>query len=157
MVKVGCCKEEFLTILLDLVNTVWEEQGVPRDWSDAVLNPIPKKGDLSSCDNWRGISLLEAVGKVMAKILQGRLQQLAETELPESQCGFRTGRGCSDMTFTLRQLVEKSIEHRSKQFITFVALQRPMTLYLAKHCGMHWRSWVCPIVLSTWTSPFTME
>jgi len=92
---------------------------VPRDWSDAVLIPIPKKGDLSSCDNWRGISLglLDMVGKVMAKILQGRLQQLAETELPESQCGFRTGRGCSDMTF--RQLVEKSIEHRSKQFITF--------------------------------------
>jgi len=124
MVKVGCCKEEFLTILLDLVNTVWEEQDVPRDWSDAVLIPIPKKGDLSSCDNWRGISLLEVVGKVMAKILQGRLQQLAETELPESQCGFRTGRGCSDMTFTLRQLVEKSIEHRSKQFITFVDLQK---------------------------------
>ena len=61
---------------------------MPRDWSDAVLIPIPKKGDLSSCDNLRGISLLTVVGKVMAKILQGRLQQLAETELPDSQCGF---------------------------------------------------------------------
>ena len=97
---------------------------MPRDWSDAVLIPIPKKGDLSSCDNLRGISLLTVVGKVMAKILQGRLQQLAETELPESQYGYQTGRGCSDMTFTLRQLVEKSIEHRSKQFITFVDLQQ---------------------------------
>ena len=51
MVKAGCCKEEFLDIVLDLVHTVWEEQGVPRDWSDAILIPIPKRGDLSSCDN----------------------------------------------------------------------------------------------------------
>ena len=60
----------------------------------------------------------------MARILQERLQLLAEDELPESQCGFRKGRGCSDMTFTLRQLVEKSVEHQTKQFIVFVDLQK---------------------------------
>ena len=124
MVKAGGCRMDFLTFLLDLVHTVWEEQRVPRDWSDAILIPIPKKGDLSRCDNWRGISLLEVVGKVMARILQERLQLLAEDELPESQCGFRKGRGCSDMTFTLRQLVEKSVEHQTKQFIVFVDLQK---------------------------------
>ena len=124
MVKAGCCTKEFLTLLLDLVHTAWEEQRVPRDWSDAILIPIPKKGDLSICDNWRGISLLEVVGKVVARILQERLQQVAEVELPESQCGFRKGRGCSDMIFTLRQLVEKSVEHRSRQFITFVDLKK---------------------------------
>ena len=57
----------------------------------------------------------------MARILQERL---AETELPEYKCEFRKGRGCSDMTFTLRQLVEKLVEHRSKQFITFVDLNK---------------------------------
>ena len=49
MVKAGGYRAEFLTVLLDLVHTVWEEQ--PRDWSDAILIPIPKKGDLSRCDN----------------------------------------------------------------------------------------------------------
>ena len=64
---------------------------MPRDWSDAILIPIPKKGDLSICDNWRGISLLEVVGKWVARILQERLQQVAEVEFPASQCGFRKG------------------------------------------------------------------
>ena len=124
MVKAGCCREEFRSFLLDLVHAVWEQRQVPRDWSDAILIPIPKRGDLSQCDNWRGISLLEVVGKVMARIFQERLQQVAEDELPESQCGFRKGRGCSDMSFVIRQLVEKSMEHRLKQFLVFVDLKK---------------------------------
>ena len=112
MIKAACCKEDFLAMLLDLIHTVWEERRVPRDWSNAILIPIPKKGDRSRCDNWRGIALLEVVGKVVARVLQDRLQQLAEEELPESQCGFRKCRGCMDMMFTLRQVMEKAIEHR---------------------------------------------
>ena len=73
-----------------------------------MIVPIPKKGDLSDCKNWRGISLLDVVGKVTARILPDRLQQLAEEELPESQCGFHKGRGCTDMIFAVRQLVEKT-------------------------------------------------
>ena len=107
MIKAVCCQRDFMTLLLDLVHTVWRERRVPRDWSDAILIPIPKKGDLSRCDNWHGIALLEVVGKVVARVIQDRLQQLAESELPESQCGFRKGRGCSDMLFVLRQLMEK--------------------------------------------------
>ena len=85
-------------------------------------------GDLSKCDNWRGISLLEAVGKVMDRILLERLQLLAEDELPESQSGFCKGRECTDTTFTLRQLMEKSVERQTKQFIVFVDLQKAYNL-----------------------------
>ena len=56
--------------------------------------PIPKKGDLSVCDNWRGIALLEVVGKMVARLLQEWLQKMAENLLPESQGGFRKARGC---------------------------------------------------------------
>ena len=52
------------------------------------------------------------------------MQQLAEEELPESQCGFRRGHGCLDMVFTVRQLVEKAFEHQTKQFLTFVGLKK---------------------------------
>ena len=52
---------------------------------------IPKKGDLSVCDNWRGISLLDVFGKLFARILKQRLGLVAEMELAESQCGFRKG------------------------------------------------------------------
>ena len=82
-----------------------------------MLVPIPKKGDLSNCDNWRDISLVDVVGKVIARILQDRLQQLAEEELPESQCGFRKGWGCTDMIFVVRQLVEKTWEHQTKSIL----------------------------------------
>ena len=124
MVRVATCGEEFLDALLKLVEEVWKESSVPRDWSNAVLVPIPKKGDLSNCDNWRGIALLDVVGKVVARVLQERLQELSEEELPESQCGFRKGRSCTDMTFTVRQLVEKSWEHRTKLFMTFIDLKK---------------------------------
>ena len=124
MVKAACCDGNFVEMLLELVTEVWTESGVPADWSDTVLIPIPKKGDLSQCDNWRGIALLDVVGKVVARVIQGRLQKLAEDELPESQCGFRKGRGCMDMVFSVRQLVEKSWEHKEKLFITFVDLKK---------------------------------
>ena len=81
-----------MTLLLDLVHTVWRERRVPRDWSDAILIPIPKKEDLNKCDNWRGNALLEVVRKLVARVTQDRLQQMAEGELPESQCCFHKGR-----------------------------------------------------------------
>ena len=62
-------------------------------WADAVLIPIPKKGDLTRCDNLRGIALLDVVGKVVTRVLQERLQVLAEKEQPESQCGLGGGGG----------------------------------------------------------------
>ena len=124
MVKAASCQEEFMEVLLVLVQQVWSENKVPQDWSDAVLIPIPKKGDLTSCDNWRRIPLLDVICKVVARLLQGRLQKLAEEELPESQCGFKKGRSFADMIFMVRQLVEKSWEHRAKLFVTFIDLKK---------------------------------
>ena len=97
---------------------------MPKEWVDAVIVAIPKKGDLSVCDNWRGISLLDIMGKVFARILQQRLQAVAEGELAESQCGFRKGRRCTDMVFYARQLVEKAIEHEELLYVVFVDLRK---------------------------------
>ena len=124
MLKAICDEKEILEMLLSLIHQVWEECRVPSDWCNAVLIPVPKKGNLKKCDNWRGIALLDVVGKMVARILQERLQRLAEDVLPESQCGFRKGRGCMDMIFTIRQLVEKSWEHNSKCYYSFVDLKK---------------------------------
>lgn len=110
--------------LLELARDVWKESQVPSDWRNATLIPIPQKGDLSQCDNWRGIALLDVVGKLVARVMQERLQKLAEDELPESQCGFRAGRSCADMIFTIRHLIEKSWEHRGKVFFSFIDLKK---------------------------------
>ena len=97
MLKADCRVEEFIGMIADLVHRIWEERRVPKEWVDSILIPIPKKCNLRSCDNWHGISLQEVMGKVVARIIQGRLQKLAERELLESQYGFRKGRGCTDM------------------------------------------------------------
>lgn len=117
MLKAGRKDKDFVSMIANLLASVWEERKVPKEWVDAILIPIPKKGDLKRCDNWRGIALLEVAGKMAARIIQDRLQKVAKRELPESQCGFRKARGCTDMIFSVRQLVEKSIEHNTKLYI----------------------------------------
>ena len=118
------CAGQLMDFILDMFHTVWSEQRVPHDWRDALLVPIPKKGDLSLCDNWRGISLLDVVGKVFARVIQARLQSVAEEVLPDSQCGFRAGRGCADMIFCAQQLMEKAREHNTSLYLLFVDLRK---------------------------------
>ena len=62
-------------MIADLVHRICEERRVPKEWVDSILIPISKKGNLRSCDNLCGISLLEVMGKVVARIIQGRLQK----------------------------------------------------------------------------------
>ena len=63
MLKAASYGDGFMSRLLELVHDVWKAGSVPSDWRDAILIPIPKKGDLTNCDNWRGISLLDIVGR----------------------------------------------------------------------------------------------
>ena len=107
MLKVAMKDGEFGQMVLDLVKAVWKDKHVLQEWVDAILIPILKKGNLHCCDNWRGIALLDVMGKVVARVIQGRLHKLAERVLPESQCGFRRGHGCTDMIFTVRQLTRR--------------------------------------------------
>ena len=72
------------------------------------------------CGNYRGISLLSIPGKVFARILLNRLSKLAENVLPETQCGFRPGRGTVDMIFSLKQIQEKCIEQNRPLYMVFV-------------------------------------
>ena len=110
--------------LLQLMIDMWKGGKAVKDWQDAEIIPIPKKGDLKRCDNWRGISLLDVAGKVFARILQDRLLIVAGKVLPETQCGFRKGRGCIDMIFAARQLIEKTREHADSLFTLFVDLKK---------------------------------
>ena len=115
---------DFLAAFHQLLGDIWAKGSVVDDWRNAVVVPVPKKGDLRCCDNWRGISLLNVAGKLFARVMQDRLQVVAEEILPDSQCGFRRGRGCTDMIFCARQLVEKTIEHDTSLYVLFVDLQK---------------------------------
>lgn len=112
------------TQLHHLVLLIWESRVVPDDLKNCLISTIFKKGDRSQCGNYRGISLLSTAGKVFAKILQQRLMTVAEDVLPESQCGFRPGRGTTDMIFLVRQAQEKSREQQRPLYMTFFDLEK---------------------------------
>jgi hypothetical protein len=86
----------------------WEEETVPVEWRSALIKMLFKKGDKTSCDNYRTISLLSHVGKIPAKIIAKRLAKYLERikQLPESQCAFREGRSTLDMIYIARMLCE---------------------------------------------------
>lgn len=68
---------------MSLTSSIWNEERVPNKWRDALFVPIVKKGDLMKCDNWRGISLLNVMGKLLAMVIQSSLQKVLEEVLPD--------------------------------------------------------------------------
>jgi len=91
-----------------------------------IVHIFKNKGDRSVCDDYRGISLLSIPGKILGRIILNRLTQYVDKLgiLPESQCGFRSGRGTTDMTFTFRQLQEKCKEHQQDLYAIIIDLSK---------------------------------
>ena len=113
--------------LLKLFTMIWEEGGVPQDFKDADLVHLYKnKGDIKCCDNHRGISLLCIPGKILARLLLNRLFKHIDNIglVPESQCGFRLGRGTTDMNYALRQIMEKCKLYSEDLYLLFIDLTK---------------------------------
>ena len=89
-------KDDAVKVLHSICQQIWKTQPWPRDWKRSVLIPIPKKGNAKECSIYRKIALISHASKVMLKILQARLQQYMNRELPDVQAGFRKGRGTRD-------------------------------------------------------------
>ena len=83
-------------MLHSVCQQIWKTQQWPQDWKSSVYIPIPKKGNAKECLNYRTTALISFASKVMLKILQARLQQYVNWELPDVQPGFRKGRGTRD-------------------------------------------------------------
>ena len=81
-----------------------------QDWKRSVFIPIPKKGSAKECSNYRTIALISHASKVMLKILQARLQQYVNRELPDVQAGFRKGRGTRDQIANICWITKKARE-----------------------------------------------
>ena len=86
-------KDDAVKVLHSVCQQIWKTQQWPRDWKRSVFIPIPKKGNAKECSNYCTIALISHASKVVLKILQARLQQYMNCELPDVQAGFRKGRG----------------------------------------------------------------
>ena len=112
--------------LLALFIQIWTQGMVPQDFKDAMIHHLYKnKGNRKVCDNHRGISLLSIAGKILARLILNRvIKHVVDDIYPESQCGFRAGRGTIDMIFSLRQVAEKVREKNQEMYMVFVDLTK---------------------------------
>ena len=92
-------------MLHSVYKQIGKTQQWPQDWKRSVFIPIPKKGNAKECSNYRTIALISHASKVMLKILQARLQQYVNHELPHVQAAFRKGRGTRHQIANIRRAV----------------------------------------------------
>ena len=112
---------QLINCLHKLILERWDAQKVPQDWMDASIVLLFKKGDRKDCRNYRGISLLATDGKILSRVLLNRFNEhISQNVLPETQCGFRSGRSTMDMVFCLRRVQEKCIEQSMPLYIVFM-------------------------------------
>ena len=93
---------------------IWKTQQWPQDWKRSVFIPVPKKGNAKECSNYCTIALILHASKVMLKILQARLQQYVNRELPDVEAVFRKGRGTRDQIAKIHWVIEKAREFQKK-------------------------------------------
>ena len=101
-------KDDAVKVLHSVCQQIWKTQSWPHDWKRSVCIPIPKKGNVKECSNYCTIALISHASKVMLKILQARLQQYVNCELPDIQVGFRKGRGTRDQIANIHWIIEKA-------------------------------------------------
>ena len=102
------------------MSAIWKTQQWPQDWEVSVFIPIPKKSNAKECSNYRTIALISHASKVLLKILQARLQQYVNCELPDVQAGFRKGRGTRDQIANIHWIIEKSREFMKNIYFCFI-------------------------------------
>ena len=121
---------------------IWKIQQWPQDWKRSVFILIPKKGNPRECLNYCIIALMSHTSKVMLKILQARLQQYVNWELPDVQAGFRKGRGTRDQIASICWIIEKAREFQKNIYFCFIDyMPKPLTVWITINCGKFWRRW----------------
>jgi len=93
-----------------LLIKVWQSGQIPKDWKHGLIIKLSKKGDLTECSNWRGITLLSIIGKILATIICNIIKKELEPKMRPEQAGFRSHRACVDHITTLRIIVEQSVK-----------------------------------------------
>ena len=113
-----------------------------KSWySHSVFIPIPKKGNAKECSNYRTIALLSHASKVMLKILQARLQQYVNREIPDIQAGFRKGRGTRDQIANICWIWKKQESSRKTSISALLTMPKPLTMWITINCGKFWKRW----------------
>ena len=118
LIKEG--KEKSINLYHTIILKIWRTCSWPTAWKRSVYIPLPKKGDLKLCSNYRTIALISHASKILLKIIQKRLEKKLDEEINIVQAGFRPNRGTRDHIFNLRNILEKCREYNKDLYACFI-------------------------------------
>ena len=113
-----------MKVLHSICQHIWKTQQWPQDWKRSVFIPFPKKGNAKECSNYR--KLHSHASKVMLKILQARLQQYVNSELPDVQVGFRKRSGSRDQIASIHWIIKKAREFQKNIYFCFIGYAKSL-------------------------------
>ena len=130
-------KDDTVKVLHSICQQIWKTQEWPRDWKRSVFIPIPTKGNAKECSNCTTIALISHDSKVMLKVLQARVHESVNHEVPDVHSGFRKGRGTRDQFANIHWIIEnKKRESSRKIYISAVlTMPMPLTVWSTTNCG----------------------
>ena len=128
-------KDDAVKVLHTICQQIWKTQQWPQDWKRSVFITLPKKGNAKECSNYRTIAITSHTSKVMLKILQVRLQQYVNCELPDVQAVFRKSRGTRDQIVNSLWIIEKAREFQKNIYFCFIDYAK------ASDCVDHYKLW----------------
>ena len=128
-------EDDAVKVLHSTCQQIWKTQQWPQDWNRSVFIPILKKRNSKECSNYRTIAFISQAGNIMLKILQARLQQYVNCELPDVQAGFRKGRGTRDQIANISWITEKAREFQKNIYFCFIDYAKTFD------CGDHKKLW----------------
>ena len=118
-----------------------ENPAVATELKKSVFIPIPKKGNAKECSNYCTIALISHASRVMLKILQSRLQQYVNHELPDVQAGFRKGREARDQIANIRWIMEKAREFQKNIYSAVLTMPKPLAVWVTTNCVKFLKRW----------------
>ena len=113
-------KDDNVKVLHSICQKIWKTQQWPQDWKRSVFIPISKKGNAKECSNYCTIAFISHASKVMLKILQARLRQYMNCELPDVQPGFRKFRETRDQIANICLVIKKAREFQKNINFCFI-------------------------------------
>ena len=131
-------KDDPAKVLYSICQHIWKTQQWPQDWKRSVFIPTPKKCNAKMPNNAQTTAQLHSshmLNKVMLKILQARLQQFVNHELPDVQAGFRKGRGARDQIANILWIIEKQESSRKTSTSVLLTITKPLIVWITANCG----------------------
>ena len=130
-----------MKVLHSICQQIWKTQQWPQDWKKSVFIPVPKKSNAKECSNYCTIALISHTSKVMLKVIQARLQQYVNCELPDVQVGFRKGRGTRDQLPTSAGLLKKQESSRKTSTLALLTTPKPLIMWFTTNCRRFFKRW----------------